>query len=63
MAGEGTAGIRLRQPAAKDFVLELISRERALDQRRRELANARTVALREFLKTVPRPVRNRNFNG
>jgi hypothetical protein len=49
MAGEGTAGIRLLNAAAKHGLLELVSRERTLDQSRREPANVHMVALRELL--------------
>jgi hypothetical protein len=62
MAGEGTAGVRLGEASAKDFVLELVSSERTLDEHRRELADARLVALGELLETIPRLVRNRDFN-
>lgn len=63
MAGEGTACIRLGKAAAKDRVLERVSRERTLDQGCREPPNVRMILLREFLKTIHRLVRNRNFHG
>ena len=62
MAREGTASIRLCKPAAENVVLELIGRECAFDQSRGELANARTVACRKLLQTVPGLVRNGDFD-
>ena len=63
MAGEGTACICLGKAAAKDGLLERVSRERSLDQGCREPPNVRMILFRQFLKTIHHLVRNRNFHG